>query len=65
MKSVSKEAKDLISKLLMPEDQRISLKEVFEHPWMSVPLPATTLKVSFRRLHEYSKFNKVQPFSIS
>jgi hypothetical protein len=46
--------------MLRPADQRISLQGVFDHPWMSSALPATSLKVSFRRLHEFSKFSKVR-----
>jgi serine/threonine protein kinase len=59
MKDVSKEAKDLIARMLVPADKRISMQAIFEHPWMSSALPATNLKVSFRRLHEFSKFSKV------
>jgi calcium-dependent protein kinase len=31
---VSEEAKDLIKKLLVPEDQRLSPKEALDHPWL-------------------------------
>jgi hypothetical protein len=59
LKAISKEAKDLIYKILLPADKRISIKEIFEHPWMNVNLPTTTQKVSFRKMHEFSKFSKV------
>lgn len=32
--SVSEEAKDLISKILTPESERLTLQEVLEHPWI-------------------------------
>lgn len=58
--NVSKEAKDLISKILRPADQRLTLEEIFSHPWMSQDVPSTNLKVSFRKMHEYSKFSKLK-----
>jgi hypothetical protein len=56
---VSAEAKDLIEKILVPADKRITLEGIFSHPWMSKKVPTTNLKVSFRKMHEYSKFSKV------
>ena len=57
---MSKEAKDLIAKMLQSQDKRISLKEIFEHPWMYTNIPITNLKVSFRKMYEYTKFSKVK-----
>lgn len=57
---VSKEAKDLISKILQPADKRITLEGIFAHPWMSKEVPTVGLKVSFRKMHEYSKFSKLK-----
>lgn len=56
---MSDEAKDLIKKILQPADKRITLEGIFAHPWMSKPVPTSSLKVSFRKMHEYSKFSKV------
>ena len=53
------EAKDLISKILKPADKRLTLEEIFAHPWMNKEVPNVALKVSFRKMHEYSKFSKV------
>lgn len=33
--NVSENAKDLIRKILLPEDKRISLDKILEHPWFS------------------------------
>lgn len=60
LSSTSKEAKDLIAKMLQPADQRITVKGIFDHPWMNLNLPTTNLKVSFRRIHEFSKFSKLK-----
>lgn len=56
---MSAEAKDLIKRILMPADKRITLEEIFKHPWMAKEVSSTALKVSFRKMHEYSKFSKV------
>jgi hypothetical protein len=62
---VSKDAKDLISRMLLPVDQRISLKEIFDHPWMKSKISTTNLNASFKKMHDYSKFSKVNPHSLS
>lgn len=49
----------MISKILKPADKRLTLEEIFAHPWMNKEIPNTALKVSFRKMHEYSKFSKV------
>jgi len=59
---VSAEAKDLIKRILTPADKRITLEEIFKHPWMEKEVSKSALKVSFRKMHEYSKFSKVWPF---
>lgn len=33
-KKVSQEARDLIMKILVPQPQRLHLKQVAEHPWL-------------------------------
>eukprot|EP00878_Enallax_costatus_P026383 GHUV01028315.1.p1 GENE.GHUV01028315.1~~GHUV01028315.1.p1 ORF type:complete len:534 (-),score=150.31 GHUV01028315.1:461-2062(-) len=41
LKHISAEAQDLLDQLLHPdEDQRISIKQIKEHPWFNRPLPA-------------------------
>lgn len=59
MKSVSAECKDLIKRLLMPEKSRITIQEVFEHPWMKVNLSMDPLQVNFKKLLEFRKYSKV------
>jgi hypothetical protein len=31
---ISNEAMDLINKIIKPQNQRLTLKQIFEHPWM-------------------------------
>lgn len=38
MVNVSEQLKDLIKKILVPENERISLSEIFDHPWMKTKL---------------------------
>jgi hypothetical protein len=35
MNKISSELKDLIKKILVPADKRISVDEVLKHPWMT------------------------------
>ena len=61
MKPVSKDCKDLIFRMLQPEDKRITLEKIYQHPWIRAEVPSTPLKLNFKRLKEFVKFNKVQP----
>lgn len=65
MKRVSPECKDLIKRILMPEDKRITIEEIYNHPWMKADLPNIPLELNFRRMFEYSKFSKVKFLIIS
>jgi hypothetical protein len=35
MNNVSAQAKDLIKKILVPRGNRISIEEIYKHPWMT------------------------------
>ena len=43
-------------------DQRISIEDIFKHPWMNKDLPTKSLKLSFNKLITFSKFSKVYFF---
>lgn len=36
MKKVSSSLKDLISKILKPESKRLTIDEIYKHPWMTM-----------------------------
>lgn len=67
---VSDEAKDLISKLLVPENERLSPKEALKHPWLEniseadhsdkpkVPLGKTHI-TRLKNFHKMENFKKV------
>lgn len=60
MEDISSECKDLIKKILLPMDQRLSIEDIFKHPWMNKDLPAKPLKLSFGKLMNFSKFSKIK-----
>lgn len=60
MKNVTQWLKELITKMLVPDSQRITIEEIFEHPWMRIELDTKPLKLKFNRLQNYSKFSKVK-----
>lgn len=47
MSFVSAEAKDLIHKVLVPEDQRLVVSQALEHPWLVEKSAGTPIKTSF------------------
>jgi len=59
MKTVSKSAKDLIGKILQPEDKRVSATDIFNDPWIAKEGNTGPLKLNFSKLTTFSKFTKV------
>lgn len=59
MKGVSDSLKDLISKILVPEDNRITIDGIFAHPWMKEDIERKPLKLNFRKMVNYTKYSKV------
>ena len=65
MKNVSVECKDLIKRILVPEEIRPTIQEIFMHPWMKVEeLPVIPLQLNFKRLVEFGAFSKVHTHTI-
>lgn len=58
-KHLTAEVKDLINKILVPADKRITIDEIFAHPWMTKQLPSVPLQLDFKRLKNFSNFSKV------
>lgn len=59
MKTVSKAAKDLIGKILQPESKRMSATDIFNDPWVLKETSKGPLKLSWRKLLNFSKYSKV------
>lgn len=57
--NISSEAQDLISRMLVPEDRRLSAKECLDHPWFELDANILSSKIismaTFDRLKSYSK----------
>ena len=51
---------DLIKKMLSPQNNRISLEEIFRHPWMKIEPKKIKYKVDLSCIVKYSKFSKMK-----
>lgn len=58
-KHLSEEVKDLIKRILVPADKRITVEEILAHPWMTKQLPSNNLHLDFKKLKNFSNFSKV------
>ncbi len=59
MKTVSKGPKDLITKILQPQNKRISAGDIFNDPWILKETSKGPLKLNFSKLCNFSKYSKV------
>ena len=59
MENISAELKDLIFRMMQPKDKRITIEQIYEHPWMKAPLTKNALKLNFGKIINFSKFSKV------
>ncbi len=58
--NISAELKDLIQKILVPADQRITIDEIFNHPWMLIDVPNVPLTINFHKMAAFSKYSKLK-----
>ncbi len=62
-KKVSQDAIDLIKKILVPPEKRLSAAEILQTPWIKENAPHSTgenLKQNWEHIEKYSKLNLVQ-----
>lgn len=64
-KNHSPEVKDLIQKILVKADARISMKGVMEHPWMKKRIIDENMKINFLSLQTYQKCSLLKKIMIS
>lgn len=62
MKGLSADLKDLIKRILVPENQRISIDQILNHPWMTGKRNEVPLKLNFSKMKQFSEFSKVRFF---
>jgi hypothetical protein len=43
----------------VPENERISIDQILEHPWMTAKIPEHSLELNFKKLKEFCNFSKV------
>lgn len=60
MEGVSASAKSLITKILMPDNKRLSSSEIFKDPWILKESSKVPLKVNFSRMASFAKFSKIK-----
>lgn len=59
MKLVSPQLKDLIKKILVPANQRLTFQQILNHTWMTSEPNTTPIKINTFNLTNFSKFSKV------
>ena len=58
-KGLSNELVDLLRRILVPQPDRISLKDIVSHPWLGMKTGERKLNINFEKIRSYSKFSKV------
>lgn len=57
--------KDLIQKILVTAESRISLANIFDHPWMKKRAIDENLKIDYKKLEEYQNHTLLKKLMIS
>ena len=58
-KYLTKDVKDLIRKILVPADERLTLDQILKHPWMTKSLGTEPINLDLKRLKNFTSFSKV------
>ena len=51
--------------MLKPAEERITVDQIFQHPWMTVKSNKNPLKVDFKLMASFSKFSKIKTIAAS
>lgn len=60
MEDVSLLLKDLIKKMLTSADKRITIEQIFKHPWMKITPKKTKMTIDFSAMVRFSKFSRLK-----
>ncbi len=60
MNNVSLLLKDLLKKMLKPANERISIEDIYRHPWMTVKVNKAPISIDFKTIANFSKFSKIK-----
>lgn len=60
MANISMLLKDLLKKILRPAKERITIDEIYKHPWMNVKLNKIPISIDFKIMASFSKFSKIK-----
>lgn len=52
--------KDLLRKILKPANQRISINDIYNHPWMKMKLNKVSFNIDFKIIASFTKFSKIK-----
>ena len=50
---------DLLGRIFVGDKNRIKIKDIMEHPWMTMNLEDQKLKISFEKINKFAKLSKV------
>lgn len=60
MDCVSLLLKDLIKKMLKPAKERITIEEIYKHPWMNMKISRAPITIDFKTIANFTKFSKIK-----
>jgi calcium-dependent protein kinase len=60
MEAVSSSAKSIISKILLPDNKRLTPTQIFKDPWIMKESSNVPLKLNFSKMAAFSKFSKIK-----
>jgi len=54
--------RDLISKILVPVEQRLTLDEIIQHPWVQLEKQFKTLEpiLDYKKMKKFSNFSRLK-----
>ena len=59
MKKISPQLKDLIYRILQPESLRLTIDQIYQHPWMNMEESKLDFRINYSKIINFSKYSKV------